>query len=129
MATGTTKRSHARFVRNAKLSSHESIPYHVSGMALTLATSTSLQNCHDRRETILVALAPSTFLMPISLSFSVVVNDASPHSPRHAIKMASTAKKLKIRSEEHTSELQSRENLVCRLLLEKKKKKILNSTA
>src|SRR6266511_4611541 len=28
------------------------------------------------------------------------------------------------RSEEHTSELQSRENLVCRLLLEKKKKNI-----
>src|SRR5690606_39887789 len=27
-----------------------------------------------------------------------------------------------VRSEEHTSELQSRENLVCRLLLEKKKK-------
>src|SRR5207302_9889343 len=31
--------------------------------------------------------------------------------------------KGKLRSEEHTSELQSRENLVCRLLLEKKKKK------
>src|SRR5690606_40813132 len=29
-----------------------------------------------------------------------------------------------IRSEEHTSELQSRENLVCRLLLEKKKNNI-----
>ena len=29
----------------------------------------------------------------------------------------------RIRSEEHTSELQSRTNLVCRLLLEKKKKK------
>src|SRR5690606_40554449 len=29
---------------------------------------------------------------------------------------------LTSRSEEHTSELQSRENLVCRLLLEKKKK-------
>src|SRR5690242_21404212 len=29
----------------------------------------------------------------------------------------------KIRSEEHTSELQSHVNLVCRLLLEKKKKK------
>src|SRR5690606_41659133 len=29
------------------------------------------------------------------------------------------------RSEEHTSELQSRENLVCRLLLEKKKKKLI----
>src|SRR5882762_4415814 len=30
-----------------------------------------------------------------------------------------------VRSEEHTSELQSHLNLVCRLLLEKKKKKIL----
>src|SRR2546427_9578803 len=30
-------------------------------------------------------------------------------------------KKLPIRSEEHTSELQSQSNLVCRLLLEKKK--------
>src|SRR5690606_41448587 len=32
------------------------------------------------------------------------------------------------RSEEHTSELQSRENLVCRLLLEKKKKKNFTHT-
>src|SRR5207249_7824370 len=33
----------------------------------------------------------------------------------------------KVRSEEHTSELQSRFDLVCRLLLEKKKKKIKRS--
>src|SRR5690606_40801787 len=33
------------------------------------------------------------------------------------------AKEFTDRSEEHTSELQSRENLVCRLLLEKKKNK------
>src|SRR3712207_7926625 len=33
------------------------------------------------------------------------------------------------RSEEHTSELQSRQYLVCRLLLEKKKKKLNKSTA
>src|SRR5436309_8000263 len=33
-----------------------------------------------------------------------------------------------LRSEEHTSELQSRENLVCRLLLEKKKNKRNNNT-
>src|SRR2546430_12396086 len=32
------------------------------------------------------------------------------------------------RSEEHTSELQSQSNLVCRLLLEKKKKKSYHST-
>src|SRR2546426_1243897 len=34
-----------------------------------------------------------------------------------------TARRLAYRSEEHTSELQSPCNLVCRLLLEKKKKK------
>src|SRR5690349_22917375 len=34
-----------------------------------------------------------------------------------------------IRSEEHTSELQSRRDLVCRLLLEKKKKKIAQTNA
>src|SRR5690606_42058574 len=39
--------------------------------------------------------------------------------PLHADQVGVAAE----RSEEHTSELQSRENLVCRLLLEKKKKK------
>src|SRR5688572_30936439 len=36
--------------------------------------------------------------------------------PRHGLARA------RVRSEEHTSELQSQSNLVCRLLLEKKKK-------
>src|SRR2546430_9167130 len=35
-----------------------------------------------------------------------------------------SGKKLRLRSEEHTSELQSQSNLVCRLLLEKKKKSL-----
>src|SRR2546427_9102026 len=35
----------------------------------------------------------------------------------------------RVRSEEHTSELQSQSNLVCRLLLEKKKKTSTNSHA
>src|SRR5256886_16435025 len=35
--------------------------------------------------------------------------------------------RLRERSEEHTSELQSQSNLVCRLLLEKKKRKRLQS--
>src|SRR5436309_11357704 len=39
-----------------------------------------------------------------------------------AFAMLYSERSLTIRSEEHTSELQSRENLVCRLLLEKKKK-------
>src|SRR2546430_12589567 len=36
------------------------------------------------------------------------------------------AAQLQARSEEHTSELQSQSNLVCRLLLEKKKRRITN---
>src|SRR5690606_40883617 len=48
-------------------------------------------------------------------------------SPRYRVTASSqfvVATDRNSRSEEHTSELQSRENLVCRLLLEKKKKKI-----
>src|SRR2546427_8882575 len=43
-------------------------------------------------------------------------------STRRAVRVIS----LYDRSEEHTSELQSQSNLVCRLLLEKKKKNIVN---
>src|SRR2546422_8573488 len=42
----------------------------------------------------------------------------SPDRPDHLVEVG-----LVLRSEEHTSELQSRLHLVCRLLLEKKKKK------
>src|SRR5260370_9776072 len=42
---------------------------------------------------------------------------AGPNQPRDALHQGALA----IRSEEHTSELQSHLNLVCRLLLEKKK--------
>src|SRR5436309_10973280 len=42
-------------------------------------------------------------------------------TPRQ-VKEFAEHKEADFRSEEHTSELQSRENLVCRLLLEKKKK-------
>src|SRR5687768_17869291 len=42
-------------------------------------------------------------------------------SPRSTASTASSCSR--VRSEEHTSELQSRLHLVCRLLLEKKKKK------
>src|SRR5436309_4376663 len=47
----------------------------------------------------------------------------SHHGPNLALAFAvAKAVGMANRSEEHTSELQSRENLVCRLLLEKKKK-------
>src|SRR5690606_42036416 len=48
-----------------------------------------------------------------------------PHVPRQlqGARIAPGRQARIARSEEHTSELQSRENLVCRLLLEKKKNK------
>src|SRR5690242_21058324 len=53
------------------------------------------------------------------VSPAVVAADATPTSK--SMTAAATARIM--RSEEHTSELQSHVNLVCRLLLEKKKKK------
>src|SRR5438874_4872132 len=44
----------------------------------------------------------------------------------HPDRFGARATGQRTRSEEHTSELQSRRDLVCRLLLEKKKKKITN---
>src|SRR5206468_12388163 len=44
------------------------------------------------------------------------------HSVTAAVKIEVKARPLPARSEEHTSELQSRSDLVCRLLLEKQKK-------
>src|SRR2546421_4147994 len=63
-------------------------------------------------------------LMPSFTSRST----ASPTSERFSIRFRNFPPSLRedlreLRSEEHTSELQSRSDLVCRLLLEKKKKK------
>src|SRR2546422_11576556 len=43
------------------------------------------------------------------------------HDPEHAEQVRRPRRPFRGRSEEHTSELQSRLHLVCRLLLEKKK--------
>src|SRR2546430_7706056 len=45
-----------------------------------------------------------------------------PVAPAHEVEVVAEASQERLRSEEHTSELQSQSNLVCRLLLEKKKK-------
>src|SRR5688572_32409802 len=56
-----------------------------------------------------------------------ILNGHPPHTgtTREALSSAFDGRppRFKVRSEEHTSELQSQSNLVCRLLLEKKKKK------
>src|SRR3712207_7852937 len=70
-------------------------------------------------------LFPYNDALPISPSCSAL--GPSPHSggrPPEWVKVADHHAAQPWRSEEHTSELQSRQYLVCRLLLEKKKRKI-----
>src|SRR3954464_10713151 len=42
------------------------------------------------------------------------------HTPYHGVQLTPAGLKVALRSEEHTSELQSHDNLVCRLLLDRK---------
>src|SRR5690606_40804963 len=67
-----------------------------------------LHSFPTRRSSDLVMLPLLILALTNKLLYSTIENPA-------------TVPGFSIRSEEHTSELQSRENLVCRLLLEKKK--------
>src|SRR2546430_5374859 len=64
-------------------------------------------------------------LDPLSLIINTDVGEMLYYGRRHdeAIEQGRRALEIDSRSEEHTSELQSQSNLVCRLLLEKKKKR------
>src|SRR2546422_8335805 len=71
---------------------------------------------------------PGPFIQPPRLNDKRIV--VHPFSNGVAVppRLQNLFRKLSpVRSEEHTSELQSRLHLVCRLLLEKKKKKIRNN--
>src|SRR2546430_9591438 len=61
---------------------------------------------------------PRSTLFPYTTLFRSALCTAAPTRPSSRCSRKSTAP---ARSEEHTSELQSQSNLVCRLLLEKKK--------
>src|SRR5690606_42052007 len=69
--------------------------------------------CPGGRTSAYAARAPSS-----SRSAAVRAQSTAPSAARQAFSFSG----VNVRSEEHTSELQSRENLVCRLLLEKKNK-------
>src|SRR5438270_6839318 len=75
---------------------------------------------------------PTSTLFPYTTLFRSVLDPPEGHSRaffgHHLTELAHQARKPhfglgRSRSEEHTSELQSQSNLVCRLLLEKKKTK------
>src|SRR5688572_31841494 len=59
--------------------------------------------------------------LPISTSTQTTVTSTGPPFACTASRTATGSRASTTRSEEHTSELQSQSNLVCRLLLEKKK--------
>src|SRR2546430_13169620 len=63
---------------------------------------------------------PRSTLFPYTTLFRSPVHG---EVPRHRARRPGVGARRAARSEEHTSELQSQSNLVCRLLLEKKKKK------
>src|SRR2546430_9692116 len=64
---------------------------------------------------------PRSTLFPYTTLFR-----SSPWTRRHEDTSAHQRRGQNSRSEEHTSELQSQSNLVCRLLLEKKKNRALD---
>jgi hypothetical protein len=78
----------------AKPSSHLLMKYHASGAATKKDMLTSVRKSLDKRETIPVVLAPSTFRMPISLVRCSTLNVVRPNNPRQEIKMAIIVKYL-----------------------------------
>src|SRR5438034_1438257 len=72
----------------------------------------------------LMSLRPSrTTLFPYTTLFRSQHQGPSGHNAMDIVAMADPeVHRTSVRSEEHTSELQSHSDLVCRLLLEKKKK-------
>src|SRR5258708_19183543 len=68
---------------------------------------------------LMIRRPPRSTLFPYTTLFRSPVGACIAEEPRHAFHWRT----LTLRSEEHTSELQSPDHLVCRLLLEKKKDK------
>src|SRR6266567_6557617 len=76
---------------------------------------------------LMIRRPPRSTLFPYTTLFrsgKAVPRRPRPHSLRAALRHP-RRRGSHARSEEHTSELQSQSNLVCRLLLEKKKKNII----
>src|SRR5690606_41201992 len=80
--------------------------------------------------TVTVTSVPSVTPVIIIVPVATLLGSSPPTIPLSALTLyeavpppakLTVADNVNARSEEHTSELQSRENLVCRLLLEKKK--------
>src|SRR2546429_5503957 len=105
----------------------------------TLAFSTLAQFFELGTNRLFLAAPKNTWLSPVPRPSSEVVFGMTPPTvamsvmcfwpvsiPTHALARSMCLLLADARSEEHTSELQSRLHLVCRLLLEKKKEQTIN---
>src|SRR2546422_7060102 len=85
---------------------------------------------------LMIRRPPRSTLFPYTTLFrsraGKLSHDRPARGPRQRVsegrRLLQLASRQRVRSEEHTSELQSRLHLVCRLLLEKKKKKNKSNT-
>src|SRR2546422_6949843 len=96
--------------------------------AAALAAAPRLRGALSRTRRVIVTFDDSPPILEfVSSAHGPRLSQIGPATPDHTIytKRLPWAEDTnsRIRSEEHTSELQSRLHLVCRLLLEKKKKK------
>src|SRR2546430_4211426 len=72
---------------------------------------------------LMIRRPPRSTLFPYTTLFRSLRRERGRGQIRHVDDRGLTADQRQRRSEEHTSELQSQSNLVCRLLLEKKKQR------
>src|SRR3712207_6865525 len=86
----------------------------------TLFPYTTLFRSGLRLPTLVVATEDQTGILPAQPK-GVLGHDPNVSIPGGAVDDVQADRLVRVRSEEHTSELQSRQYLVCRLLLEKKK--------
>src|SRR2546430_7732225 len=78
--------------------------------------------CHNEEKNLQPLIsAIRAVLDPLALDYEVVITDDCSTDNSWDVLKQLAATDPHLRSEEHTSELQSQSNLVCRLLLEKKK--------
>src|SRR5690625_7095567 len=92
-----------------------------------LGNTVAVKDCYFRRQFVSSVPVDAT-TTPAWNKLSALAADFKPdlrawfaQDAQRAEKFTATVGDLHVRSEEHTSELQSRGHLVCRLLLEKKK--------
>src|SRR5690606_40852728 len=123
---GTVSKNGGRYPRAVFSASDKSLSYDVWRLARSLGLKATRR---EKRATLYGRDCGASYEVSFAASKDVPVFRLGRKQSLLPDRIAKRSRTLTIvgceeRSEEHTSELQSRENLVCRLLLEKKKNNI-----